>query len=202
MRYGQFYYPSPSPHTSHTSDTSLSFPVPCSLFPVPCSLFPLEMFHRLKRYFLTSSPSPKHHLLPSMAEDTLLTPHRLHYPHWHGNNGHLPPVAFVNWLSTSEASREQNNNQDNNQHNNQHNNQQSQLRTIPLPGEQKTADSCINHGDYLWAKGQLNEAVTQYHQAIELDPKSSLGYQRLGATLKQQGQFDQATAYYRKAIEL
>ena len=129
-----------------------------------------------------------------MAEDTLLTPHRLHYPHWHGNNGHLPPVALVNWLSTSEASREQNNNQDNNQDNN--------LGTIPLAGEQKTAESCINHGDYLWAKGQLNQAVTQYHQAIALDPKSSLGYQRLGATLKQQGQFDQATAYYRKAIKL
>ncbi|NEO23634.1 MAG: hypothetical protein F6J94_22330 [Moorea sp. SIO1F2] len=27
---------SPSPHTSHTSDTLP--PVPCSLFPVPCSL--------------------------------------------------------------------------------------------------------------------------------------------------------------------
>ncbi|NEO12385.1 MULTISPECIES: tetratricopeptide repeat protein [unclassified Moorena] len=133
-----------------------------------------------------------------MAEDTLLTPHRLHYHHWHGNNGHLPPVALVNWLSTSEASREQNNNQENNQDNNQQNN----LGTVPLAEEQKTAESCINHGDYLWAKGQLNEAVTQYHQAIKLDPKSSLGYQRLGATLKQQGQFDQATAYYRKAIKL
>ncbi|NEP69674.1 MULTISPECIES: tetratricopeptide repeat protein [Moorena] len=155
---------------------------------------PLEMFHRLKRYFLTSSASPKHGLLPSMAEDTLLTPHRLHYHHWHGNNGHLPPVALVNWLSTSEASREQ--------HKNHHTNQPTQLETIPLAGEQKTAESCINHGDYLWAKGQLNQAVTQYHQAIALDPKSSLGYQRLGATLKQQGQLDQATAYYRKAIKL
>jgi serine/threonine-protein kinase len=57
-------------------------------------------------------------------------------------------------------------------------------------------------GEALEEKGRLDEAITCYRKAIELDPKSAGAHIKLGIALYSKGQMDEAIACLRKAIEL
>src|SRR5207245_2659714 len=59
-----------------------------------------------------------------------------------------------------------------------------------------------NLGNALKDKGQVDEAIACFRQAIALDPKYVLAHNNLGYALKAQGQLDEAIASYRQAIEL
>ena len=65
------------------------------------------------------------------------------------------------------------------------------------------ASTYYNLGWALQRKGQLDEAITHYQKAIELNPFLAKAYCNLGWALFQgQGQLDEAITYYQKAIEL
>jgi tetratricopeptide (TPR) repeat protein len=48
----------------------------------------------------------------------------------------------------------------------------------------------------------VDEAITHYRKAIELNPKHALAHNNLGNALDARGQVDEAITHYRKAIEL
>ncbi len=51
-------------------------------------------------------------------------------------------------------------------------------------------------------KKKRDEAIADFRKAIDLDPKSAMAHNRLGAALRAQGRLDEAIACCRKAIEL
>jgi protein O-GlcNAc transferase len=57
-------------------------------------------------------------------------------------------------------------------------------------------------GMALQGKGLLDEAITHYQKAIELDPSFAEAYYNLGIALKGKGEIDEAITYYQKAIEI
>ena len=61
-------------------------------------------------------------------------------------------------------------------------------------------------GRALQHQGKLDDAITQYSRVIEIDPKSAVGYNNLGAALRDKarpsGKLDDAIAHYRRSIEL
>jgi tetratricopeptide (TPR) repeat protein len=59
-----------------------------------------------------------------------------------------------------------------------------------------------NLGIALQGKGLLDEAITSYQKAIELNPAFAEAYGNLGIALKEKGQFDEAITHYQKAIKL
>jgi tetratricopeptide (TPR) repeat protein len=70
---------------------------------------------------------------------------------------------------------------------------------------QKNPDCWMAHdnlGVVLVSKGELDEAITHYHQAIALRPTNPRSHYDLGIALRQQGKTDDAVAEYEKAIEL
>jgi tetratricopeptide (TPR) repeat protein/GT2 family glycosyltransferase/glycosyltransferase involved in cell wall biosynthesis len=78
-------------------------------------------------------------------------------------------------------------------------NEQSASFTL---ADSKQALSEIERGDILWAKDRLTEAIECYRQAIELDPSSATAHHKMALALKQQGNLEQASSYYRQAISL
>jgi serine/threonine-protein kinase len=60
---------------------------------------------------------------------------------------------------------------------------------------------CNNLGYALKAAGQLDEAISCYERAIQLDPGYAPAHMNLGVALKTMGQLDQAIDCYRRAIE-
>ncbi len=46
----------------------------------------------------------------------------------------------------------------------------------------------------------MDEGITAYRKAIELDPKFERAYTNLGTALKHQGKVDEAITTYRKAM--
>jgi serine/threonine-protein kinase len=60
----------------------------------------------------------------------------------------------------------------------------------------------LNLGRALEAGGQLDEAITCFHQAIALDPNYAAAHNNLGMALYAKGRLDEAIARYRKAIAL
>ena len=51
-------------------------------------------------------------------------------------------------------------------------------------------------------KGQLDEAIAEYKQAITLDPKFALAHYNLGIALRAKGQVEAAIAEFKQAIRL
>ena len=49
---------------------------------------------------------------------------------------------------------------------------------------------------------KLDEAISEYRQAIQLDPKSALPHNNLGNVLSNQGKAEEAISEYRQAIQL
>jgi Flp pilus assembly protein TadD len=59
-----------------------------------------------------------------------------------------------------------------------------------------------NLGVALVARGQLDEAITHYYQAIALRPANPRSHYDLGIALRQEGKTNEAIAEYEKALEL
>ena len=56
-------------------------------------------------------------------------------------------------------------------------------------------------GIALAARGQVGEAIQQYHQALELEPRYPEAHNNLGVALESQGQVAQAIEQYQQALE-
>ena len=64
---------------------------------------------------------------------------------------------------------------------------------------------CRAYHNLGWAfvqRGQLDEGVIHYRQALRLDPENALTYNNLAAVLVLQGLVDEALASYREALRL
>jgi Flp pilus assembly protein TadD len=64
------------------------------------------------------------------------------------------------------------------------------------------AEAHVSLGNALAAKGLLDEAVSSYHKAIDLDPQDAKAHNNLATALSRQGRKEDAMASYRKAIEI
>jgi superkiller protein 3 len=59
-----------------------------------------------------------------------------------------------------------------------------------------------NFGAELLRQGKLAEAITEFRQAVTLDPGYAPAWRNLGFALDKQGQVDEAVAAYQKALQL
>jgi tetratricopeptide (TPR) repeat protein len=57
-------------------------------------------------------------------------------------------------------------------------------------------------GEALATRGQFDEAIAQFQQALEIQPDIVAAHNNLGALLGRRGRFDEAVAHYRKALEI
>jgi tetratricopeptide (TPR) repeat protein len=57
-------------------------------------------------------------------------------------------------------------------------------------------------GDALRKEGKLEEAITEYRKAIQVNPNNGTNYHSLGIALYEQGKLEEAITEYRKAIQL
>jgi tetratricopeptide (TPR) repeat protein len=57
-------------------------------------------------------------------------------------------------------------------------------------------------GFVLASRGQVDDAIDHYRQALEIDPDYQLAHNNLGAALAGRGQVDEAIAHYRRALEI
>ncbi|NDJ17746.1 tetratricopeptide repeat protein [Myxacorys almedinensis A] len=71
----------------------------------------------------------------------------------------------------------------------------------PIPARLKLG-AINNLGNILKDKGDLQNAVALYQQALQIDPTFSVGYYNLGMTLKAMGRLTDAIAQYKRAIAL
>src|SRR6516165_5407582 len=79
---------------------------------------------------------------------------------------------------------------------------------VVLPGPASlaaTPDQAASHysrASALAAKGELDAAIDEYHQALGLRPDFAKAHKDLAATLEQKGDQEQALAEYREALRL
>ncbi|MGP8200625.1 MAG: tetratricopeptide repeat protein [Limisphaerales bacterium] len=59
-----------------------------------------------------------------------------------------------------------------------------------------------NLGDYLVEKGKLDEAMTHYQKAVDINPKSAEAHNNLGLALGLKGKVDQAIDQYQLALHI
>src|SRR5438552_2753233 len=60
----------------------------------------------------------------------------------------------------------------------------------------------IDRGDVYSAKGQYDQAIADYNEALKINPRSSLAYENRGNVYTVKGQYDQAISDYDKAMEI
>lgn len=65
-----------------------------------------------------------------------------------------------------------------------------------------TPESSLTQGDLFLAEGNLEAAMNQYRQVLVLNPNIPQAYQRIAEICGKQGNWQQATAYYRQAVQL
>jgi tetratricopeptide (TPR) repeat protein len=65
-----------------------------------------------------------------------------------------------------------------------------------------TAQYYLDQGKEHFKGGNLDQAITDYNKALELNPNLASAYNNLGAIFVQKDQFDRAMTAYNKAIEL
>jgi len=68
-----------------------------------------------------------------------------------------------------------------------------------------TSGNCVAHhnlGSALYQKGQVEEAIRQYQEALEIKPNYVSALDSLGLALAKNGQADEAIGQYRKALEI
>jgi len=70
----------------------------------------------------------------------------------------------------------------------------------PLPGV--TAECYVLLGQVANFQGRMQEAVSDYHQALRAVPGYSLAYKALGIVYFPRGDYDQAKVYFQRAVEL
>jgi predicted O-linked N-acetylglucosamine transferase (SPINDLY family) len=66
----------------------------------------------------------------------------------------------------------------------------------------KDAMKAVSSGNAFANKGQLNEAIRYYEEALRIDPEYALAYNNLGTAFKDKGNFSNAMHCYEKAIAL
>ena len=59
-----------------------------------------------------------------------------------------------------------------------------------------------NLGDYLYREGDINAAIEQYHEAIQIDPNAFESLNNLAQALAAKGQYDEAIVLYRRAVQI
>jgi tetratricopeptide (TPR) repeat protein/GT2 family glycosyltransferase/glycosyltransferase involved in cell wall biosynthesis len=79
--------------------------------------------------------------------------------------------------------------------------QNEQSASIVLADSAKVLSE-IERGDIFLGKDHLTAAIECYRQAIELDSSSATAHHKMALALKQKGNLEQASLYYRKAISL
>ena len=57
-------------------------------------------------------------------------------------------------------------------------------------------------GMALESRGRIEDAISQYRQALQLNPDGVDAHNRLGTALESQGRLDEAMAHYREAVQL
>ena len=77
----------------------------------------------------------------------------------------------------------------------------SESELLADESKRKKAEALKNKGNDLMTKGQIDEALKYYRQAIEVDPSYANPYNNIGMILEKKGQHDNAAIYYKKAIE-
>ncbi|MFC2019839.1 tetratricopeptide repeat protein [Chloroflexota bacterium] len=65
-----------------------------------------------------------------------------------------------------------------------------------------TAEWHLDQGNKLVDQGRLDEAISEYDEAIRLDPQDATVYYKRGLTYYHLGQFERALKDYSKAVSL
>lgn len=65
-----------------------------------------------------------------------------------------------------------------------------------------SSDNYESLGDALAEAGNFDEAITAYRQAIKIEPKNNISYNKIVETFKKQGKINDAIATYRQAINV
>jgi tetratricopeptide (TPR) repeat protein len=60
----------------------------------------------------------------------------------------------------------------------------------------------VNLGNALLKKGELDQAITQFQSALQINPYFARTYYNLGNAFRKEGRLDAAIAYYQKALQL
>ncbi|MGK7936897.1 MAG: tetratricopeptide repeat protein, partial [Xenococcaceae cyanobacterium] len=82
------------------------------------------------------------------------------------------------------------------------NNQEQDIDTSKDSVPTKTVESQLQLGDKLYHQGELEQALSYYRRAIEIDDKSTQAHQKLAMALQKSGNLPEAMIHYRKAIVL
>ena len=77
----------------------------------------------------------------------------------------------------------------------------SQAESIEREVKQK-AEELYNQGVYRYYVRDLEGAIAAFEKALEIDPKSHIVWNGLGATLKDLGRYSEAIAAFEKAVEI
>ena len=79
---------------------------------------------------------------------------------------------------------------------------QPEVLPINLSHTPTNAYAYYNLGVVIHEKRQLDEAITYYKKAIQIDPNLTDAYYNLGIALQEEEQFEEAITYYQKALRL
>jgi Flp pilus assembly protein TadD len=60
----------------------------------------------------------------------------------------------------------------------------------------------VNLGNFLFQKGRVDEAITQYQAALQIRPDYAAAHNNLGNALRQEGRLDEAMVHFQKALEI
>ena len=71
--------------------------------------------------------------------------------------------------------------------------------TLACTSQNVTAHNSL--GNALLSRGQVDEAIVHFRNALEIKPDSADAHNSLGNALEHEGQVDEAIAHYRKALE-
>jgi O-antigen biosynthesis protein len=75
-------------------------------------------------------------------------------------------------------------------------------QAVTLEPEKTPSEQQLILGDRLCKQGKINEAIVYYRRAIEANPQFAPAYQKIAELFEKQQHWQQATAYYRRALQL
>jgi O-antigen biosynthesis protein len=78
---------------------------------------------------------------------------------------------------------------------------------VPIDGSQTEKQQAqvvyqVLKGDNFWYRGEMEEAVASYYQALAIDANAAVVHQKLGKILKQQGKIAESLNHYHQAVSL